>query len=154
MSSEIGTRPYRLRKRADAMEATRRRFTEAAVDLHGSVGPLTVAVKFRVPPAATVGLVGVRVTDTAVTVIVAVADFVPSATLVAVIMTLCPALIVAGAVYRPVLESAPTAGLSDQVTLVLLVPVTVAVNCWVCEAVRFTEVGPIVTTGGGGGPRV
>src|SRR4051794_18300651 len=33
------TRRYQLRKRADAMEATRRRITEAAVDLHGTVGP-------------------------------------------------------------------------------------------------------------------
>ena len=33
------TRPYTLRKRADAMAATRERITEAAVDLHGSIGP-------------------------------------------------------------------------------------------------------------------
>jgi AcrR family transcriptional regulator len=39
MSAEKGTRPYRLRKRADAMQDTRRRITEAAVELHGSVGP-------------------------------------------------------------------------------------------------------------------
>ena len=39
MSVEKTTRPYRLRKRADAMEDTRRRITEAAVELHGSVGP-------------------------------------------------------------------------------------------------------------------
>ena len=32
-------RRYELRKRADAMEATRRRITEAAMELHGSVGP-------------------------------------------------------------------------------------------------------------------
>jgi AcrR family transcriptional regulator len=44
MSSETGTRPYRLRKRADAMEATRRRITEAAVDLHGSVGPARTTI--------------------------------------------------------------------------------------------------------------
>jgi hypothetical protein len=29
----------------------------------------------------------------------------------------------------------PTAGLNDHVTPVLTVPVTVVVNCWVCEAV-------------------
>jgi hypothetical protein len=29
----------------------------------------------------------------------------------------------------------PVAGLSDHVTPVLVVPVTVAVNCWGCEAV-------------------
>jgi AcrR family transcriptional regulator len=44
MSSEIGTRRYQLRKRADAMEATRRRITEAAVDLHGSVGPARTTI--------------------------------------------------------------------------------------------------------------
>ena len=44
MSSETGTRPYRLRKRADSMEATRRRITEAAVDLHGSVGPARTTI--------------------------------------------------------------------------------------------------------------
>jgi hypothetical protein len=35
----------------------------------------------------------------------------------------------AGAVYRPPLEIVPTAGLTDQVTPVLGVPVTVAINC-------------------------
>jgi len=39
MSVEKPARRYQLRKRADAMEATRRRITEAAIDLHGSVGP-------------------------------------------------------------------------------------------------------------------
>lgn len=32
-------RPYRLLARADAMERTRRRITEAAIELHGTVGP-------------------------------------------------------------------------------------------------------------------
>ena len=31
-------RRYRLKKRADEMAETRQRITEAAVDLHGSVG--------------------------------------------------------------------------------------------------------------------
>src|SRR3954451_25359268 len=39
MSVEKSTRPYQLRKRADAMEATRRRITSAAVELHRTVGP-------------------------------------------------------------------------------------------------------------------
>jgi hypothetical protein len=34
MSSETRTRRYRLHKRADAMQDTRRRITEAAVELH------------------------------------------------------------------------------------------------------------------------
>ncbi len=37
-------RKYELRKRADAMEETRRRITEAAVELHGSVGPARTTV--------------------------------------------------------------------------------------------------------------
>jgi AcrR family transcriptional regulator len=39
MSAEKTTRRYQLRKRADAMEATRRRITVAAMELHGTVGP-------------------------------------------------------------------------------------------------------------------
>jgi AcrR family transcriptional regulator len=38
------TRRYELRKRAEAMEATRRRITEAAVELHGSVGPARTTI--------------------------------------------------------------------------------------------------------------
>ena len=38
------TRRYELRKRADAMEATRRRITEAAIELHGSVGPARTTI--------------------------------------------------------------------------------------------------------------
>ncbi len=38
------TRRYELRKRADAMEATRQRITEAAVELHGSVGPARTTI--------------------------------------------------------------------------------------------------------------
>jgi AcrR family transcriptional regulator len=39
-----GPRKYELRKRADAMADTRRRITEAAVALHGSVGPARTTV--------------------------------------------------------------------------------------------------------------
>ena len=39
MSAEKTTRRYQLRKRADAMQTTRRRITEAAVELHGTLGP-------------------------------------------------------------------------------------------------------------------
>jgi AcrR family transcriptional regulator len=38
------TRRYELRKRADAMEATRLRIIEAAVELHGSVGPARTTI--------------------------------------------------------------------------------------------------------------
>jgi AcrR family transcriptional regulator len=44
MSTETGNRRYRLRKRADTMEETRRRIAEAAVELHGSVGPARTTV--------------------------------------------------------------------------------------------------------------
>jgi AcrR family transcriptional regulator len=40
MSREIGTkRKYELKKRAEDMAETRRRITEAAIELHGTVGP-------------------------------------------------------------------------------------------------------------------
>jgi len=66
--------------------------------------------------------------------IVDVAHWVGSATLVAVSVTDCAELIVAGAVYRP-FSTAPTLGLSDQVTAVLELPLTVAVNCFDWPAV-------------------
>ena len=63
------------------------------------------------------------------TVTLAVAVLLVSATLVAVTVTVCGLLSVAGAAYRPPLEIVPTAGLTDQVTAVFVVPVTTAVNC-------------------------
>ena len=45
MSTEMQeTRPYRKRLRAEQEEDTRRRITEAAVELHGSVGPARTTV--------------------------------------------------------------------------------------------------------------
>ena len=61
----------------------------------------------------------------------AVADFVGSATLVAVTVTVWELAIEAGAVYRPAAVMLPTSGLSDQVTAVLPVLVTVAEKLWV-----------------------
>jgi hypothetical protein len=61
-----------------------------------------------------------------------------SATLWAVIVTVCGVRILDGAVYSPPEESAPTAGLIDQVTPALLAPKTVAVNCCVPEGPRPT----------------
>jgi hypothetical protein len=43
-----------------------------------------------------------------------------------------------GAVYRPAEEITPRDGLSDQVTAMLLVPKTVAENCWVPEGPKLT----------------
>jgi hypothetical protein len=42
-------------------------------------------------------------------------------------------------------EIVPTAGFKDQVTLVLLLPMTVAVSCCVWEAAREAVVGVIET---------
>jgi AcrR family transcriptional regulator len=48
MSSEKSTtskrRRYELRKRADAMADTRRRITEAAMELHGTIGPARTTI--------------------------------------------------------------------------------------------------------------
>lgn len=42
--SKRSKRPYRKRKRAESEEETRRRITEAAVELHGTVGPANTTV--------------------------------------------------------------------------------------------------------------
>jgi hypothetical protein len=62
--------------------------------------------------------------------IVALADLVPSARLVAIKVAFCGLAIVTGAVYKPALETEP-GPLRDQDTPVLLDPVTAAVNCCV-----------------------
>jgi len=59
----------------------------------------------------------------------AVACLLVSATLVAVTVTVWGLASVAGALYKPLLEIVPTAGLTDHVTAVFAVPVTAAVNC-------------------------
>jgi hypothetical protein len=72
---------------------------------------------------------GDTVTVTAgVTVTFAVADLVGSCTLAAVTVTVCGLPSVPGAVYRPPLETLPTAGFTDHVTAVFVVPVTAAEN--------------------------
>jgi hypothetical protein len=48
-----------------------------------------------------------------------------------------------GAVYSPLLEIVPAA--ADQVTAVLALPVTVAVNCLMPEGDKNTVIGEIVT---------
>ena len=82
---------------------------------------------------------------------VAVAALVGSATLVAVTVTLWLVLIVEGAVYRP-LDREPIGGLSDQITAVFSDPVTVAVNCAVCETDRVTAPGAADTVTTSVGP--
>jgi hypothetical protein len=83
---------------------------------------------------------GVRVT-------VAVAVLVGSATLAAVMVTVCWLEIVAGAVYTP-FAMVPAAGLSDQVTALLPVPVTEALKVADAATPSDTEAGPIVTPTG------
>ena len=90
----------------------------------------------------------IRVTDAGetelvlATVIVTLPLFVGSATLVAVIVWE-PSW--AGALYRPVIsigpvvESPPATMSTDQVTAVLVVPVTVAVNCRAVPSATFVE---------------
>jgi hypothetical protein len=78
--------------------------------------------------------VGMRVT-------VAVADFVVSAVDFAVTVTVCCVVQVLGAVYMPAAEIVPVEGLTDQVTAVLLVLLTVAVNCWLWLVLRLTDAG-------------
>ena len=112
------------------------------------VVPVTVAANCCVVLTARLADVGLTLTPTSVTVTAALADFVGSALLV--VVTVCkPA--VAGAVYRPLVEIVPEVELppttpsTDQVTLVLVVPVTVAANCFVVLAVTLTEVGLMLT---------
>jgi len=67
------------------------------------------------------------------------------ATLAAVaVMVVCVAS-EEGAVYRPVDEIVPIAGLRDQVTAVLELPVTVAVSCWVWPGERVAAEGVTFT---------
>jgi hypothetical protein len=88
---------------------------------------------------------GPRVTETGVRFTVAEADLVLSAALVAVTVIVCDELMLDGAVYKPAAEILPTFGFSNHVTDVLGSPVTVAVNCCVCDAERLAVVGPTDT---------
>jgi hypothetical protein len=82
---------------------------------------------------------------------VAEADFVVSATLVAVTLTELGLRPLAGAVYNPSVDTVPTEVLPPftpftvHVTFVLLLPVTVAVNCCACPRRTVADVGLTVT---------
>ena len=78
----------------------------------------------------------------------ALADLAGVATLVAVTVIVCGAEIFDGAVYNPAEEIVPTAGLTDQVTVVLLVPLTWAVNVWLCDGSKEIEGGVSKTATG------
>src|SRR5690242_7281948 len=84
-------------------------------------------------------------TATGLRVIAAVADLVGSATLVALTVTVVAEAIIPGAVYRPEVEIEPVAGEIDQVTAVLVLPVTAAVNCCVLPPWRLAESGVRLT---------
>ena len=74
-------------------------------------------------------------------VIDALADVVGAAALTAVTVIVSDVATLDGAVYSPVEEMVPTDGLIDQVTPVLLLPATVAVNCCVLDGVKPTAEG-------------
>jgi hypothetical protein len=94
--------------------------------------PLTVAVKVWFCDGSNDTEDGVSETVTGgVSVTLAEADLVGSATLVALTVMVWELVIEAGAVYRPAAVMLPTCGLSDQVTAVLPVLVMVAEKVWV-----------------------
>jgi hypothetical protein len=107
--------------------------------------PVTVAVNCWVLPVSSHAEVGEMDTETtgAVTATVAEAELVLSAALVAVTVYV-PAVL--GAVYRPLVETVPP--VVDQLILVLLGPVTVAVNCWVLPVSSDAELGEMDTETG------
>jgi len=104
--------------------------------------PVTAAVNCWVAPVESDAEPGESDTATTgvLTVTVADADFVESAALVAVTLKVPAAL---GAVYRPPVETVPL--VADQFTAVLLLPVTVALNCWVPLLNIEADTGEIVT---------
>ncbi len=108
--------------------------------------PWTVAENCWVFPDVRVVFVGETVTliveATGLTATVAIAFFEVFALLVAVTVTLVAPLTV-GAANRPLLEIVPAD--ADQVTPVLVVPCTLAVNCFVLPDVRDVLVGETVT---------
>jgi hypothetical protein len=108
--------------------------------------PVTAAVNCCALEAVRVAVAGVTLNATTAcgcNVTTALAALVVSATLVAVTVTLCAEAMDAGAVYKPLPDSVPIAGFIDHVTLVLLLPVTAAVNCCALEAFRVAAAGLI-----------
>jgi hypothetical protein len=97
--------------------------------------PVTVAFNVVDCPPVSDAVEGVTDTDTVGTSdIVAVSLLVESATLVAFTVMVCADNMVAGAVYTP-LDKVPTEGDIDQLTPVLLEPVTVAFSAMDCPLV-------------------
>ena len=95
----------------------------------GAAAIVTIATKRWLCPAFSMALPGLTVTAGRIRTVV-LADFVGSATLVAVTVTTAIPTTVAGAVYMPDAEMLPVAGEILHVTRVSpLPPVTVAVHC-------------------------
>ena len=92
---------------------------------------MTVAVSCVVWPLFSAVVGGLTLTATeGSSVIVVDEDAVVSARLVAVTVTVCAVVTVAGAVYRPdVLIEPPATGLTDHVTALFALLVTIAVSC-------------------------
>jgi hypothetical protein len=107
------------------------------------VTPVSVAENCLVSPAFAVTLVGVIEIDCAFNVTVADACSVFTAVLMAVMVADVAELIVAGAVYKPELESVPGPE-RLQVTELLDTPASVAENCVVPPAYRLELFGVIV----------
>jgi hypothetical protein len=119
--------------------------------------PVTLAVNSWVPmvgTAALVGLILIRTTRAAIIATLAEADFVGSATLVAVTVATAGEGTFAGGAYSPLAEIVPHAGPSQptpvtvQVTAVFDVPVTFPRNCWALPTVIVALFGlTVIATG-------
>jgi hypothetical protein len=99
----------------------------------------TDALNAWVADGISVTLAGVKATLTGGTSnTVPLAEAEKSTTLVAVTVIDCAVLTEAGAVYKPVAEMVPMAGLRAQVTVALEDPLTTAVKAWLCDDDRAT----------------
>jgi uncharacterized protein (DUF2237 family) len=119
------------------------------------VVPVTLAVNCCLAPITTFAEDGETETATGGnTVTVAEADLLGSACEVAVTVTVGGVGTEAGAVYRPATVMVPHVGPLQpvpeivQVTVVLIVPVTVAVNCCLAPVTTFAEDGDTETATG------
>jgi hypothetical protein len=107
--------------------------------------PVTAAVNCCVWPTVTLAVSGEILTLTGVRITAALAELFGSAWLVAVTITCWDVAMFAGAVYNPLLARLPIGGFNVHFTAVLLLPVTVAVNCCVWSTVSVTIGGETVT---------
>jgi hypothetical protein len=99
--------------------------------------PVTKALNCWLWPAVRVRFAGVTETLTVTRFTVALARALGFATLVAITFTSCGLEMLAGAVYSPFESMVPEFGLRDQLTPVMVVPLTVATKtcCWLAPRV-------------------